>query len=537
MQSTSKQIVRLLDPDHPVEVRRAAALVLGELGGRDADIGKALCDHLHDADAVLRLEIIKAAGKLKVEKALPALLERVKEGGEGADEAAHAAARLGARGTKALQDLMPKVAPGLRRYIASALAAGGTTSAETAAVEMLLDTDPGVVEATARSFLSQIASLTSAQRKVLGDQLIELVSGKKPPPAATETAAVRLLVALEDPRAADVLWDRIESPHSPETRATALQALGKWVGTPSKEQLRRLFASAADRDFRVAAPSLMILKALPDSAKMEPGWLALLRAPDLMVRRVAIDKVGDRDTAEVAGGLLEQMQHPDRSLRDAALARLARLDHGRDALTKALLDADTPDRAWSLAKTQTQFARDYPAAWRDKVFTKASSYLEAEDRRADALFHLLREANPADLRDRLEEKGLALRKKKAYEKALLYFRLLARDPACGFPVRLELAACALKLSAHDLTAQARADDPALQQFAGLLQHHEDELFDALEKIKWLEAEELYYLGFDFAEKEGASRKIGGQVLHLVVKRWPKIKVGQAAKSKLRSHGL
>src|SRR5438876_548402 len=161
MQATGKQIVQLLDPRQPAEVRRAAALVLGELGGRDADVAKALCDQLHDSDSGLRLEVIRAVGKLKVEKALP---------------------------------------------------------------------------------------------------------------------------ALEDPRATDVLWDRIAVAHAPEARAAALQALGKWVGTPGKEQLGKLFACAADSDFRVAAPSLMILKALPDGAKMEAGWLSLLRAPDLMVR-------------------------------------------------------------------------------------------------------------------------------------------------------------------------------------------------------------------------------------------------------------
>jgi hypothetical protein len=394
-----------------------------------------------------------------------------------------------------------------------------------------------VVEATARSFLSQIPSLTSAQRRVLGDQLIELLSGKKPPPSPTEAAAVRLLVALEDKRTPEVLWDRIVPSHSPETRAAALQALGKWIDTPGKEQLKRLFSCAGDSDFRIAAPALMLLKGLPDGDKLQAGWLQLVRAPDLMVRRVAVEKVGERDSAEVAEALLEQLQHPDRSLRDASLARLARLKHGREALIKALLEAENPDRAWSLAKAQAPYVRDYSAGWRDKVFTRACSHLEAEDRRSDALFFLLRDSDAADLRDRLEEKGAAHRKKKEYEKALQYFRLLARDPACAFPIRLELAACALKRSAHDLATQARMDDPALQQFAGLFQHHQDELFGQLEKIKWLEAEDLYFLGFDFIEKDGASRKFGDQVLHLLLKRSPRSTVAKSAKTKLRQAGV
>src|SRR5262249_37662635 len=162
----TKQVLGLLE-GHPPEVRRAAVVVLGELAGKDGEVAGALCDHLDDGDEQLRLEVLRAVGKLKVEAALPALLERIKHGGEEANLAAQAAARFGAKGTRALQELMPRVAPGLRRYIASALAGGGTASAGHAAVEVLLDKDPGVVEATVRSFMSQVHSLTAAQKRGL----------------------------------------------------------------------------------------------------------------------------------------------------------------------------------------------------------------------------------------------------------------------------------------------------------------------------------------------------------------------------------
>ncbi len=129
------------------------------------------------------------------------------------------------------------------------------------------------------------------------------------------------------------------------------------------------------------------------------------------------------------------------------------------------------------------------------------------------------------------------RKKKAYETALLYLRLLIRDPACGFPIRLELAACGLKVSGHDLSAEARASDPCLQQFATLCQGYETELSAELEKIKWLEPDDLYYLGFHFAEQVGQPRQFGGKVLRWLLKRSPRTKLGQAAKSKLRGAGL
>src|SRR5262249_36220360 len=174
----TKKVLRLLQPDQPVDVRCAAALVLGEVGTKDAELTRALCDALKDGEPRLRVQVIKSVGKLRIEAALPQLLERVKEGGEEAEQAAQAAAKPGAKGTRALQEVMPKVAPGLRRYIASALAAAGTASSETAAVAVLLDKDPGVVEAAVRSLIAGVPALTPAHRKTLAEQLLELVGNK-----------------------------------------------------------------------------------------------------------------------------------------------------------------------------------------------------------------------------------------------------------------------------------------------------------------------------------------------------------------------
>jgi hypothetical protein len=301
--------------------------------------------------------------------------------------------------------------------------------------------------------------------------------------------------------------------------------------------LKRLFACAADKDFRLAAPALVLLKNLPVEARAVPEWLTLLEAADVAVRKLAMEKVGDRDSAEVADALLRQLNHPDRSLRDGALARLTRLKQGQKALTGALLEADSADKAWMLARAQVPFAQGFPEEWREKVFARTCEYLEANDRRADALLFLLREADAAELRDRLQERAIYWRKKKAYETALLYLRLLIRDPSCGFAIRLELAACGLKVSGKDLSAEARAGDPCLQQFATLCQGYEAELSAELEKIKWLEPEDLYYLGFHFAEQGGQQKQFAGKVLRLLVKRSPRSKLAQAAKSKLRGAGL
>src|SRR5262249_15058058 len=159
-----------------------------------------------------------------------------------------------------------------------------------------------------------------------------LASDKKHPlPLTAELPVVRVLAALNAPAAADVLWQRVLPPHSPDVRAAALQAVGGWVEKPTKDQWARLFACAAGPDVRVAAPALIVLSRLPAGDKQLDEWVHLLAAPDVAARRLAVEKVGERDTADVAAGLMTQLTHADRGLRDAARARLVRLAAGRKA--------------------------------------------------------------------------------------------------------------------------------------------------------------------------------------------------------------
>jgi HEAT repeat protein len=533
MDISAKKFVRLLKPDQPAEVRAAAITVLGELGVKDAEASAELLASLDDDSDTVRVAAIQTVGKLKTAKALPRLLERIKSGGEEANLSADAAAKLGAEGVKGLQALMHTVVPGVRRYIASALTSAAA-GAE-AGVTVLLDKDPQIATAGANAIIGRIPTLPPDRKAALVKELVSVASSKKAKlPPSSELSIVRVLASLNDPAAADALWDRTLPPHSAEVRALALQAVGGWAKNPTKEQWRRLFACAADTEFRVAAPALMILDRLPVSDKQLAEWVALLRAPDLAARRLAMEKVGDRDTADVAAALMEQLSHPDRGVRDAARTRLAKLDHGRKALAKAVIAATTTEEMWSLARSVAPFVGTFPTEVREQLFKQAFTFIEADDHRYDPLLFLLREADAAGLRDRIHDQGVARRKKKDYETALKYLKLVARDPAVGFPVRLELAMVGLKQSAKDVAGDARANDPCLRQFEHILGQNADEVVKTIEKAKWLDEEDLYYVGFHFAERFGHEKEFGAAMLKLVGKVAPRSKLAAAAKNKLKS---
>lgn len=536
MDATLKKLLNYLDPSTPDDLRLAAAVLVPELAPDEDQAHERLAQALEDAHAGIRRRAIQAAGRLKIQEALPRLVTLIESGGEEGSDAAAAAARLGARGAKALQDMMPKVAPGLRRVIASALGAAGTASGEAAAVEFLLDKDPGVIASAVKSLIAQVPTLSAAKKHTLAEQLIDhLEDAKSGLPPASRAAAIRLLAALHDERGEPIFWDHIVPPYAADIRNTALQALGGLQVAPNKEHLKRLFACARETDFRIAVPAVMLLQHQAVSKTTLPDWLGLFEASDVAARRLALEKLSDTDSAQVADALITQIHHPDRAYRDAVLARLAAMPAGQKALETALLDAETPDAAWTVARGMAPFAKDFSRDRLDKVFARAAKDLEANDRRADPLFFLLREADAAGLQERLAEKAAALRKKKNYEGAMTYLRLLARDPSIAFDLRFELAAVGLKVSSKELAL--RGNDPCLGQFSHLVQGYEAELGKALEKAKWLEPEDLFYLGFHFVERDGVFRKFGGSVLQLLLKRSPKSKLAKDAKTKLKASGV
>jgi HEAT repeat protein len=549
MDGTLKRLIALINEADAPAVRRAAVQVIGTLKpAKEPALHKALLAALDAEDVDLRRLAVNTLGDLRVEEALPRLVKLVEVGGPDVDPAVQALGHLGVRGTKALSQVMSRVAPGLRRRIAAGLALAGTESAVLATVHTLLDEDAGVVEASARSLASEVPLLSASQKRALAEHLLEHLAsqpkrGRKPAvnsstlSSVSEAAILRVLAALHPPEAEDAYWERVDPQRPAPLRSVALQALAALSAPSTDAKLHKLLTCAADRDFQVVAPALMILKKMPATRKNVKHWLALFDAPDVAAHTLAVEKLRAVDSAEVAKALLRQLRHADKALRDASLAAMLDLKAGRQLLYQALLEAASPDEVWTLARAQVDTARSWPTAQRTKMFAQACAWQDGDDRRADALWFLLREIDADGTRGRLEDRALALRKKKDFAASLGYWRLLTRDPAVGSELRFQLAATLLKVSSHDPAAAARDADPALHQFNRLLQDPGFDLIGAVRKAKWLDEEDLFYLGFHFAEQQRLARTFGQEVLEIVVKRSPKSQLAKNAKHKLKSEGL
>ncbi len=431
---------------------------------------------------------------------------------------------------------METVTPPVRSRIASVLARSGTGGGLVATAHALLDADPRVVDAAARSLAAEVPTFSAAQKQALARFLGESLGAPDKLSAKTEAALLRVLGALQDANSEDLFWTRLAVGVDPDVRAAALQALGPLVTAPTESQLKQLMACATERDFRLVAPALMILKKLPASAKNAKLWVKLLSAVDVAPRRLAVEQLAGVETAEVAAGLLDQLHHADRGLREDACAALLRFAKGRQALFEKLLVGQTMEECWDLARALASIAKDASTGWRTRLLEEAARHHDRDDRRALPMWFLLREMDIAWTREQIEALALARRKKKQYAEAVGYYRLLAQEAGCSEDNRFELAANGLKISKHDTAVEARQADPALGHFDRLLQNPAFELLKRLSQAKWLDADDLFYLGFHFVEQRHRAREFGKDVLELVMKRAPKAEVGKNARKKLRSAG-
>ena len=533
--NTLSKLLHVVAAGDSTEIRWAALRVLGLVGTNDGKVVKALLETLKDPEEDLRIAAIEALGQLQVEDSLNPLGEFVRHGGAELEAAVHAASLLGARGAKLMGKIMQDVSPSVRSRIGAVLAKSNTGNALVVTAQGLLDEDPKVIESTARSLAMEVPAYSPQQRNALAKFLIDSLGAKKIPPKA-EAALLRVLSALHEGKADELFWGRILPPHSHEVRAAALQALGGAVPATEK-RLQALLTCAGEKDFQIVAAALMMLQKVPVNAKNSKYWIKLLEAPDVATRRFAVEKLHGVENSDVAKALMVQMRHPDRTLREAALKTLLSFAAGHAAILDDLLATDDFERAWYLAKALAPSAKRLTAAQRTKAFAQAAKHHDADDRRAAPLFFFLREMDHAWTRDQFEAKAQELRKKKKYAQAISYYRLLAQDPACSEETRFELAATGLKESSRDLALDNRSNDPSLHQFTRLMQNPSFDLIGHVSKAKWLDVEDLFYLGFHFAEQSHRAKEFGKAALELVVKRSPKSDLGKQAKRKLKSEGL
>jgi hypothetical protein len=304
-----------------------------------------------------------------------------------------------------------------------------------------------------------------------------------------------------------------------------------------KDERSRLLAILEEPQF---SDSVRLTLDLLDAQTLPPDTQPLLsklvESPHTAVQKFALRKLGEFGSPAVVRTLVEQLGDEDASRRDAATRALRKIPTARTMLTKEFLTCDDPRKAWALAEVLPT----YEGKWRQDtlagIWDRLRAALDREERIHGAYLHLLKNVDSEYVYTQLAARGAQLSKGKHYKEAVRVLSLLRDFPVFAPEDKLRLAVAQLKLHPHAVVPQAQRQEPALELLADLSRSSTFPILDVLKKDTTLKPEDLFYVGFCFAERSGEERVLGEGILEVLAARFPRSKVGKSAKNKLKLLG-
>lgn len=543
------RIFALLDHER-VDVRCAAALVLGTAGGGDPAVAKALAAKLSDENAMMRrfvLDALEATGARGLADRLAPLLGTTDEEIRG-----RVLRLLAGQGPQAEGALVAELEQGTsasRKQVAQLLVRLGTPGALDALFRHIADADIG--EQVLQLLRGELDMGEKASRIAIKKRAAAAVArlagkGRKGPEPANVprlAATIRLLGYIADPAGLPVLLAH-SGPRAPlPVRMAAIAGMRRLVANPSvraDKAIEALIGYANDADPSIARAAVDTLRGahIPDKLAKAFASLAKSRNPD--AQRLAAERLAALAGPAAIPTLIQNLLGGDPQLRDAASRSLMSAPEAAGPLAKALADAESEDAARRLATALRPHASRVPKAAIEALARAAQARLksaEAGDRTPAILLEALAHLAPEAHAQVLVERATALRRAGRYQEAFAALRPLAHSGArLDDDQRFFIGVLGLKAGGKNLLRSARGVDPVLAQFVQLVGAGYP-VARSLAKQKDLDLEDLFTLGFNFIESaEDHERELGQELLDLVAKKQPRGKFGVAAKNKLKLAG-
>jgi hypothetical protein len=544
----TEKIRALLASEAP-ERQIAAAIVLGEIGARDAAtceaLGRAIDGGIppvqrHALEALARL-----AGGGPARKLMPRVLGGLASRDEGVRRAAtDAAIAFGDEAVAAVRARLGEATePGERRALEEVLGRVGGKDAFAALLAALDTADAEASRAAALAVRQRIKDASGREKgtylaqvtKVLVKQSAGAGSGgkgtKKQPSPALLAGALKILGYLEDPAAVPTLLafarDERQDAAVREAAIVALRftARGK-AGAKVPATLVELGERAAPELARAALFSLASLS-LPAALVARLRKLAVRGEPEralLAIERLA--QIAEPAAGDALAAVLTETE--DRMRAEAAATALAGRADGPFALARALPGTRAPERAALLARLLRPRARalaEGGAAGKRLARALVADAVARTGRGGpggDATLALARDLDRAAVSDGL--RALAAKTQK-------------KDPAAALGL-LRLVGHAADASVEDGYALAAAElragrrDEALT-IVGQLTERGFDLATALKRDRLLTPEQRYQLGFALVER----RHPAGEEVLTDLAASGRSKLATMAKAKLKSAGL
>ena len=540
------------------EVRIAAAIVVRELGPADTATARALVALLDETHGPLEQRAaLRALAKLDLavgalDRVLPFLSARDDGVREAAIEAAVSSGQAALKPLRAKLDAVPLGAAGAlkgtpapgaveKRAIETVLSRLGGKEALGALLAGIA-LDPASARTVTHELRAQVKDADGNARRTIRAQLEAFLDEHDKPDSKIDparAAAIKVLGYLEDERTVPLLVKLAKSPKERgEVRQEAIIALRFAASghAPDATVIDALQTAARADESSLAQAALLTLGALPMSKKLAKVFQELAGHQDIARAHLAIRRLASDDGADGAEALAALVSGRDEQRAQLAADALGERrkegrDDGTDALLTELSECDDARGAARIRNLLRPVASSWSPATKKKLLTSADRALESGRVGWREAYDLAASADTKTTAKHLREVVAAARKSRKRDRERELLGLLLRiDPTPED--RYRLALFLLDESKLDTNRAARRGDEALKILDQLARQDFD-VAGALRKEKNVTLEQLYYLGFCFAEE---GNDLGEELLKLVVEQAGRKKIATAAKNKLKLMG-
>lgn len=538
-----RKILALLD-SAAHERQIAAAIVLGEIGARDAAVIDALAAAVARGIPPVQRHALDALGRLAsgagARRAMPAVLAGLAARDEAVRGAAlDAAITIGEETIGPVRARLAAATDALeRRALEQVLGRVGGRDAFKALLASLDTPDLEAARAAALAVRQRVKEASAREKAATLTEVTKLLkaraaAARKGASLGVVTGGLKILGYLEDPAAVPTLLafarDAKQAPAVREEAIVALRFTTRGKATPVATALAELAERASPELARAALYSLASLE-LPPAIAPRLQKIALGREPERAL--LAIERLAQIAGAAGANSLAAVLSSTsDRGRAEAAAAALGARADGALALGRALSTTRDHERIALLARLLRPRARAFSekgASAAEKKLARALvsmalARVGGGGPNADTLVPLARELDRAATAAGLRAEATRQRKRKDADGALTILRLIGQSADAT-------ADDGYALASGELAAGRR--DEALVIFGQLLERGFD-LAAAVRKDRDLEPDQRYQIGFALIER----RNVAGEEILSDLAASGRSKVAAMAKAKLKSAGF
>ncbi len=527
------KVIKLLG-DASTENQIAAAIVLGEIRAKGAEVVDGLARMVESQVPALQRNALTALGKVGAKRVIGKILPLLTAKDSDVRRlAAQTLASVGEDVVPVIRKRMETASPDERRALDAILADLGGKDAFGTLLASLAAGEGDSAKAAAIAVRQHVRSASDGERRACLAQTEAFLKaqGKTGANPRAIAAAIKILGYLEQEKAVPSLLAFATDAKQPaDIRQEAIIALRFTLGREGalrEKAIAAVIDAASDPDPLTAQSALLTLGAVAVSEEHTARLKKLADHPDFERARIVIEKLGQQRDAAAAKLLVPIIVSSEKRRAEIAARVIASNPDAAPSLARALLDARDPDRRWMIRSVLAPIASKIPAGLRKQILETGVERLAEHERGWEAYYDVAESSDPKSASLALRELVAKLKAKQP-DRALAVMAVLCRNDHATDDDRWQRAWMELTQQSAAGRGAGRIAAEPMAQVRAVLQRGYDVL-GAIKKTRGPDLDLVYDLGFRLAEVRDTT---GAELLQYVVDKGGRTKVAKMAKNKL-----